>query len=350
MRCYPRMKSEIYIGWLLIILLSVSCSYRKPATLFEQSVKPTLPDYTLLNNWAAHPDKEDPSDRVPGSVPTPKLQLADVFFVHPTTYTGDQKGQRQWNASVEDARLNEKTDRTSIRLQASAFNGAGTVWAPRYRQAHYHAFFTKDTASARQALELAYSDIRKAFSVFMKTRKDPDKPIIIAGHSQGCFHLKKLVREFFDSKEDSELLVAAYLIGSRVSLSPYQYLRPCKNATETGCLLGWRTFKKGFEPDWLDKEDENILVTNPLNWTDETVWVSEKENIGGVYTSMQVMKNWVGAGIHKTILWTDKPRFPGSFLLFSRNYHAGDINLFYLNIRQNAIDRANAWYDDKKEH
>lgn len=342
------MKWSFFLGALLFVLLT-SCSYRKPANIFEQNVHPTAPDYSDLVNWGAHPDKEDPADLTPEPASAEKYDLADVFFVHPTTYTGT-KGQRQWNASIDDQELNEKTDKTSIRLQASAFNGAGEVWAPRYRQAHYHAFFTKDTSSARKALDLAYSDIRKAFLVFMKTRKDPDKPIIIAGHSQGCFHLKKLVREFFDSKEDSELLVAAYLIGSRVSLSPYQYLRPCENATETGCLLGWRTFKKGFEPDWLDKEDENILVTNPLNWTDETVWVSEKENIGGVYTSMQVMKNWVGAGIHKTILWTDKPRFPGSFLLFSRNYHAGDINLFYLNIRQNAIDRANAWYDDKKEH
>jgi hypothetical protein len=34
-----------------------------------------------------------------------------------------------------------------------------------------------------------------------------------------------------------------------------------------------------------------------------------------------------------------KPRFPGSFLYRIRNYHIGDINLFYLNIRHNVETR-----------
>jgi hypothetical protein len=43
------------------------------------------------------------------------------------------------------------------------------------------------------------------------------------------------------------------------------------------------------------------------------------------------------------MLWIQKPRFWGSFLYRNPNYHTGDINLFYLDVRANAILRAKAF-------
>jgi hypothetical protein len=40
------------------------------------------------------------------------------------------------------------------------------------------------------------------------------------------------------------------------------------------------------------------------------------------------------------ILWITKPKFPGAFLYRTSNFHSGDINLFYIDIRENAILRA----------
>jgi hypothetical protein len=48
-----------------------------------------------------------------------------------------------WNADVNDADMNQKVDESTILNQASVFNGSCRVYAPRYRQAHYHAFVTK---------------------------------------------------------------------------------------------------------------------------------------------------------------------------------------------------------------
>jgi hypothetical protein len=48
------------------------------------------------------------------------------------------------------------------------------------------------------------------------------------------------------------------------------------------------------------------------------------------------------ARIEGSILWS-LPHFPGSFLMKKKNLHIGDINLFYMNIRENAETRVNEY-------
>src|SRR6476620_3988083 len=118
------------------------------------------PDYGRMEYWAAHPWKKDPSDSLPGVLEKYRSDsLADVFFIHPTTYTRKKKG---WNAGFDNAALNAKTDYTSILYQASAFNQQSRVFAPRYRQVHLSAFFHNNAAS-RAAFDTAYADIRQSF-------------------------------------------------------------------------------------------------------------------------------------------------------------------------------------------
>jgi len=44
------------------------------------------------------------------------------------------------------------------------------------------------------------------------------------------------------------------------------------------------------------------------------------------------------------MLWIDKPKFFGNFLYNTKNYHAGDFNIFYMNIRENVQQRINAFW------
>ena len=46
---------------------------------------------------------------------------------------------------------------------------------------------------AQKALDLAYGDVAAAFDQFVK--EAGDRPIILAGHSQGALHLERLLRE-----------------------------------------------------------------------------------------------------------------------------------------------------------
>ncbi|RYE13559.1 MAG: DUF3089 domain-containing protein, partial [Sphingobacteriales bacterium] len=92
-----------------------------------------LTDYSLIKNWAAHPDKKDAADTIPDAFKKDVItQTADVFFIHPTTYTGAAIN-KEWNARIDNISLNTNTDARPILNQASVFNASCRVYAPRYR-------------------------------------------------------------------------------------------------------------------------------------------------------------------------------------------------------------------------
>ena len=240
------------IRYILILVLLVLFQFTSGET-YGQSTSYSPPkiadiDYSNLDHWAAHPDKRDNADRIPGSDRTPPPNLpADVFFIHPTIYTA--KGNNlPWNPSIDDTELNERVDNTTILFQASAFNEAGRVFAPRYRQAHLRSYTTEDKASAKKAFALAYKDVKEAFEHYLKYYNN-GRPVIIAGHSQGTTHAGPLIREFFDNTPLQQRLVAAYLIGIPVPKDYFETIFPCESPTELGCAISWRTFKRDYIPE-----------------------------------------------------------------------------------------------------
>ena len=72
-----------------------------------------------------------------------------------------------------------------------------------------------------KALNLAYEDIRNAFIYYLKNFND-NKPFIIASHSQGTVHAKRLISEFIDGKELQNKLIAAYLVGIKVKENEFK--------------------------------------------------------------------------------------------------------------------------------
>jgi hypothetical protein len=103
-----------------------------------------------------------------------------------------------------------------LQSQASAFNSVGEIWAPKYRQATFGAFLTGE-ADAGKALDFAYRDVAAAFDEFVK--ESGDRPIILAGHSQGALHLERLLREKVAGKPIAKRIVAAYVVGWPISTS-----------------------------------------------------------------------------------------------------------------------------------
>jgi len=309
--------------------------------MFAQS---QAPDYSNLNNWAAHPWKDDPSD----SIPEPLLKdfvadsLVDVFFIHPTTYL-DKNKPFGWNAPVDDAELNKKTDNTTILKQASIFNTAGRVFAPRYRQAHIDAYYTPDTVTARAALDEAYGDVKAAFEYYM-AHYNNGRPVIIASHSQGTTHAKRLLKEFFDGKPLQQKLVTAYIVGIAVEPDWFVNIPPCNKPEQTGCFCTWRTLQTGYLTPFVQNEKFMAIVTNPLTWDASQPDASRESNEGSVLLDFnKVLKHVAGATIHGGVLWTDKPHFFGSILYTTKNYHIADYNFYYVSVRNNVRQRVMAF-------
>ncbi|GAB3292863.1 DUF3089 domain-containing protein [Hymenobacter humi] len=333
---------------LLLILLSLSSCIKllKPRHDFVAYVPAAGPNYALDSCWAALPTRRDSADAVPPNSGLRDEQAAanaDVFFVHPTTFYRPAS----WNADLAKPRLNRFTDRSTIRHQASAFNAAGRIYAPRYRQATLYSFFDEQTPNGQAALDLAYADVKAAFQYYL-AQYNQGRPIIIAGHSQGTAHATRLLHEFFDN--DPKLrrqLVAAYLVGFKVKPNEYQTIRPCADSLETGCFITYNAVatSNDFPPF------QPFAVTNPLTWKLDTLLAPAALNRGGVSQDFKrIDANVTDAQIHQGLLWITPPK-PGGyprFLLPGRpelrhSFHIADYALFYMNIRENAKTRVRAW-------
>lgn len=335
--------SVFFILFLAILGLSACSDRYKPfRSLYTFKSETGVPDYSNLDYWAAHPSKKDPADSVPAPLRMENRDtLVDVFFIHPTTFT-KKEDFSQANASIDDAAINAKTDYSTILLQASTFNQYGRVYAPRYRQAHIGNFYSADSASASRALALAYQDVRTAFLYYLEHYNN-GRPIVLASHSQGALHTIWLLKEFFDNKPLQQQLVVAYAVGWPLKKNTLTTIPICIQPSQTGCVCSWRTFKEGYLTPGVKKENERgdaVLVTNPISWTTDTNFVSRRNNKGAILTRFnKIFPTPADAQVNSGVLFTKKPQFPWSFLYKTSNYHIGDINLYYLNVRENVASR-----------
>lgn len=355
MRGQPRRAPVRLIVWAALVALPVltSClNLLKPRRDFAAYTPAPGPNYAHDSSWAALPTRRDSADAVPyksGLHDEQATAAADVFFIHRTTYVNN----RHWNAKADF-----HVERSSIRHQASVFNAAGRIYAPRYRQATLYSFFDDETPNGKEAIDFAYQDVRAAFRYYL-SHYNQGRPIILAGHSQGTVHAKRLLHEFFEN--DPRLrrhLVAAYLVGFPIPPREYTTIRPCADSLETGCFVTWNSVAKGHEfPADAGLSATSPLavagsvVTNPLTWKTDTLLAPATLNRGGVGFPFQKIDPYVtDAQVHNGLLWITPPggidyvRFvlPGK-PEFRHSFHLADYGLFYLNIRENARARVRAW-------
>ena len=307
----------------------------------------SAPDYADPQYWAALPGREDAADWVPegaGLIDNQDSAKADVFFIHPTTDLYGLGG----NAKLDKDKLNNITDKTTIKYQASVFNGSCKVYAPRYRQAALHNFFMKNSVEAQSAFDLAYSDVKKAFEYYLEHYNN-GRPIIIAGHSQGSKHAARLLRDFFDGTPLQKQLVEAYVIGFPTRADQFQFLKVSPDSNDVGGIISFCTF--GMDPKFEKMVDDysGAICVNPLNWTTDKEFVAAKYHLGGISRSWDgVQAKLIGAKCGNGILEIQRPAVSGYEPLLKYNYHLHDYSLFYMNIRENAAHRLKVYLEKNK--
>ena len=304
---------------------------------------PTPPDYSQLHYWAAHPEIIDLSDTSFTGAPLSQFDIP-VFYVSPTVYFPKKGGS--WNADPLEADFRDRFQ-TPIEFQSTAFNVAGPIYAPYYRQAAYQVYTTPPSTASSNAYTLAYNDVRLAFDEFLSEIPN-GSPFILASHSQGSHHLVKLVKETFD-RELLNRVVAAYLVGIEINACEFP-LPLGENPAQTGCLLSWRTYKEGAEIS-SKFPVECVAITNPLTWTTTTqkVLPTDVEMMGGLIKLDRGLQWDVAtAQIHAGVVWSELPKIPGARFLRTKNYHRGDINLYYGSIQQNVLARSLSYLKERR--
>lgn len=320
---------------LLILLVSFRAVFAQlPATL-NPELQPQPLDYAEEKSWSCLPFREDAGDVKPKKelVVSDSVKQVDVFYIYPTLY---MKG-KTWLADPQNVKLNRRIDKYPIRLQAGVFNASGRVYAPRYRQAIINSFYDT-TGVGVKALDMAYQDVKRAFDYYM-SNYNHGRPVIIAGHSQGSYHIRRLIAEYFDGKPLQSKLVCAYIVGMGINANTYQVLEPCGDASQTGCYVTWASFKKGYDPGKSILYG-NICV-NPISWKLDTTAIPASSSKGSVLLDISRKRlNCSDAQIHDNYLWV-KSKLP--FVGGSKVLHIVDYNLFWYDIRANVAERVKSY-------
>jgi len=355
----------------------------RPSHSFDESKVPAGRDYGSIDSWAAHPDKDHKANLVPeGTIPSTD-QPADVFFIHPTSYFG----KKNWNQPIGAFPSTEIIDEVILPGQASVFNGACKVYAPYYRQATFYSFLSIRKSNARKALELAYSDVIKAFDHYIENYNN-GRPFVLAGHSQGTLMLIKLLEDRIE--RDGNLrarFVAAYAIGFQFPKdkfgTTFKKINISSSSADTGCVIAYDTYSHKGGPShgldqveiwhgakWRKRAHHKVVGVNPLSWNSSTLKANETYNLGGVHTVYKgkgySIEEWFGeekiglnaASLSKPyeevvsakldkdgflFINTPKPKIFNVALLPGYNYHNYDYALFYMNLRKNVMDRVKAF-------
>ena len=337
---------------------SVLLRQATPKGHFETAKAGGGPDYTQAYSWVARPGvANDPAKWLPDGVAPSAPGKAAVFFIHPTTYLRNDR----WNAPLVAGGDTQFRTTLFVQSEASVFSGAGEIWAPHYRQAAYGAFLL-DSADAQSALDLAYGDVSAAFDEFVK--EAGQRPIILAGHSQGALHLIRLLREKVAGKPIAKRLVAAYIVGWPIDTKadlPVLAASACTRPDETGCLLSWMSFGDPANPSLIldhwkgtrgltggERIPSDILCVNPISGI-RNGSAAPQDNPGTLVpsadlASASLRERAVGASCRNGLLIVDgdvptyvPPPLPGN------NFHVYDYALFWGAIRRDAERRLAGW-------
>jgi hypothetical protein len=97
--------------------------------------------------------------------------------------------------------------------------------------------------------EQAYADVVEAWRAYLK-RAGHGRGVVLIGHSQGTFMLRRLVREEIDpSASARRRLISALLLGGNVTVragrdrgGDFDHVRACRRRGQTGCVVALSTF------------------------------------------------------------------------------------------------------------
>lgn len=363
------------VAGIVVLMLMALVALRMFATdLTELAFVPTAqftPQPKLAENlyddpamWISRPGlgPKDPASWRPAGLAEKdgKALGAAVFFIHPTSYLE----RDLWNAPIDEPVSRQRAE-LFVKGMASPFNRSADIWAPRYRQAAAGAFLV-DKPEAQQAIDVAYGDVLQAFDYFIDS-VDKDRPIVLAGHSQGAYLLRRLMRDRIAGTPLADRVAAAYVVGWPVSLvhdMPLMGLPPCTAPDQAGCVMSWLSVADPAEgDDLLEKSYSHslgldgqkvgsgpFLCTNPLTGTADGK-ADASANLGTLVPNFETRTGSLVPGVVPARCGEDSrlhigppPALDlGPYVLPGNNYHIYDILLFWANLRADVARRVEAW-------
>lgn len=297
-------------------------------------------DYSKTENWAYHAVGEG--------------KAADLFLICPTV---DMGTAGNFNASLDD----EKTKSHfigALNTERGIYEDTATMYAPYYRQMTFPVYSMSEE-EMKPYLDIAYRDVSDAFEYYIENING-GRPLILAGFSQGSHLLLMLMKEYFDKPEYSELLIAAYCIGWRVTsedLADYPHLRMAEGADDTGVIISFNSEAEGVDGSIVVPEGVKTLGINPLNWRTDSEPADRSLNEGACFIDYSGEIKSEIAGLtgayldaeRGTLKVTDIDPEEYSNSLFPEGvYHLYDFQFFFRNLQKNVALRTEKFLEASK--
>ena len=216
------------------------------------------PEYRNAANWLCLPTRTDVcstplattalSPRGYGSTGPSVVAVRpriDCFYVYPTV--------SQDRGLNSDLVVNE--ERAAAASQFARFASVCRTFAPVYRQLTTAAIGRAALGTdIRPSFELAYGDVRTAFRNFVAERSG-GRPFVLIGHSQGSWHLQRLIAEEIEGKPIAARMALAILPGfntlvpeGRLVGGSFKTTPLCTRAGQRGCVVAYASYRENNPP------------------------------------------------------------------------------------------------------
>jgi pimeloyl-ACP methyl ester carboxylesterase len=310
----------------------------------NSEVAPQATDYSQVAHWLSIPAV---------------VEKVDVFYLYPTAWSNSDPNPQI--CAIDDPSMLIMA-LLAFERQATAFEIAGNVFAPYYRQDNNSAINRLAVIAGIPTL-----DGVAAFDYYIQHYNN-GRPFILVGHSQGATVLSNLLAGYM--KEHLDVLsrmVAAYIIGNPITdayLAANPHLHFATGADDTGVIISYNT-----EAPTIGATNPVLYgtvgrVINPLTWTTDDTPIDNSHNLGSIQLNPDgsVARDASGAFarmVPSADAQIDKTKGvlicstadvdalspgPSPPAAFPRGvFHTFDMPFYYYNLRANAENRANKY-------
>lgn len=338
---------------ILSLILSVVCFFtvclsgcqnKAESTFFETTnvSKESSSKYSSADNWV-YADTDSPEKE------------ADVFFLCPTSFDGEDKGF--YNMPLDNEEIRQKF-KGQVNMEKGIYDDNCRFFAPYYSQIGMNVY-DMSIEEREPFLKIAFADVKDAFEYYIENYNE-GRPVVLAGFSQGADMCLRLLKECFAEKSLQNQLVACYAIGWRITdeeLAEYPHLKFSQGENDTGVIISFNTEAEKAENSLMIPKGMKTKAINPLNWKTDTSHAPKELNLGSCFTDYdgnvtKEAKNLTGAYIDSergALKVTDinEDNYPGSAGSFERGvYHSYDFQFFYRNLEKNVQDRIKAFLEN----
>ena len=295
------------------------------------------------------------------SLPVHPSKPIDVFYVYPTVWKKVNPAEPDYCSIYHASMLQGAA--LAFNHQATAFETAGNIYAPFYRQADGACTLPLTEDQRWEVLrKVPAADVMAAFDYYIRHCNN-GRPYIIAGHSQGASVIMLLLSEYMATHPDVySRMIAAYVIGYPVTDSLMRanpHLKFAQGPDDTGVIISYNTQSPKI------KQGENPVVAfnigkviNPISWSRDTAEVPASGSLGtlsqdsktGQYVKVMNVADAridLTQGVLICSSVKDSDMFRLSQIMPLGVYHNFDYPFYYFNIQENAIRRVNKFLGKK---